>query len=149
MTWGRSKALLLAALLPGLLAGAEPGSPAGRWRTYDDRTGALHGLVEVTEEHGELRGRILKSYDPAKPNPTCDSCEGERKGKPVLGMVFLWGLTRKGDEFAGGSILDPDNGKVYRARLRLDDQGRKLRVRGFIGISLLGRTQVWIRDEGP
>ncbi len=123
----------------------DPASPVGLWKTFDDRTGALHGLVEITEEGGELRGRILKSYDPKKPNPTCDQCEGERRGLPVLGMVFLWGLTRQGEDFRGGFILDPDNGKIYKARLRLGEGGRELLVRGFIGVSLLGRTQTWIR----
>ena len=128
------------------LAGA-PTGPVGRWKTYDDKTGALHGLVEITEEQGVLKGRILKSYDPLKPNPICDLCEGERKGQPVLGMVFLWGLTREGEAFKGGFILDPDNGKVYKAKVRVDEGGHKLLVRGFIGISLLGRTQTWVRED--
>ena len=128
------------------LAGA-PTGPVGRWKTYDDKTGVLHGLVEITEEQGVLKGRILKSYDPLKPNPTCDLCEGERKGQPVLGMVFLWGLTRQGEEFKGGFILDPDNGKVYKAKVRVDEGGKKLLVRGFIGISLIGRTQTWVRED--
>jgi uncharacterized protein (DUF2147 family) len=142
--------ILRTVLLPLLVAASvlagTPG-PAGRWRTYDDKTGALHGLVEITEEQGQLKGRILKSYDPLKPNPTCDLCEGERKGQPVLGMVFLWGLTKQGDEFKGGYILDPDNGKVYKAKVRVEEGGHKLLVRGFIGISLLGRTQTWVREE--
>ncbi len=138
----------LLALITGFAALAgDPASPVGRWKTFDDRSGAVHGLVELTEAKGELQGRILKSFDPQKPNPTCDLCEGERKGKPVLGMVFLWGLAPKDGEWSGGHILDPDNGKVYKARLSLQDGGRKLKVRGFIGISLLGRTQVWAREE--
>ena len=141
----RTTLLLLACSLAALAA--DPTSPVGRWKTYDDHTGALHGLVEITEAQGQLQGRILKSYDPANPNPTCDLCEGERKGKPVLGMVFLWGLTRQGDEYKGGFILDPDNGKVYKAKLHVEDGGRKLLVRGFIGFSLLGRTQTWLREE--
>lgn len=142
-----TRSLLLALLCTLAAQAAGPASPVGRWKTYDDHTGALHGLVEITEVHGELQGRILKSYDPQKPNPTCDHCEGERKGQPVLGMVFLWGLTPQDGEYKGGYILDPDNGRVYKAKLRLDDGGRKLRVRGFIGFSILGRTQTWVRDE--
>jgi uncharacterized protein (DUF2147 family) len=139
-------ALLTLLVAAAALAGP-PAGPVGRWKTYDDKTGALHGLVEITEEQGVLKGRILMSYDPLKPNPTCDLCEGERKGQPVLGMVFLWGLTRQGEVFKGGFILDPDNGKVYKAKVQLEDGGRKLLVRGFIGISLLGRTQTWIRED--
>ena len=139
-------ALITLLVAASALAGPTAG-PVGRWRTFDDKTGALHGLVEITEEGGVLKGRILKSYDPLKPNPTCVLCEGERKGQPVLGMVFLWGLTRQGNEFKGGFILDPDNGKVYKAKIRVDEGGRKLLVRGFIGISLLGRTQTWVRED--
>ena len=145
----KSCALLLALLGPMSLPAADPASPVGRWNTYDDHTGALHGLVEITEEQGVLQGRILKSYDPKKPNPTCELCDGERKGRPVLGMVFLWGLSRRGDEYKGGQILDPDNGKIYSAKLKLGDGGRKLLVRGFIGLSLLGRTQTWVREAAP
>ena len=141
------RATMIMILLGASAMAGTPEGPLGRWKTYDDKTGALHGLVEITEEQGVLKGRILKSYDPLKPNPTCDLCEGERKGQPVLGMVFLWGLTRQGDEFKGGFILDPDNGKVYKAKVRVDEGGRKLRVRGFIGISLLGRTQTWVRED--
>ena len=137
----------LLVLLTGLTALAADPTPVGTWKTYDDHTGALHGLVAITEAGGELQGRILKSYDPAKPNPVCDHCEGERKGQPVIGMVFLWGLRKDGDTYRGGYILDPDNGKVYKAKLQLADGGRKLEVRGFIGFSLLGRTQTWVRAE--
>jgi uncharacterized protein (DUF2147 family) len=141
------RTVFIMVLLAAVAHAGTPAGPVGRWKTYDDRTGALHGLVEITEEQGVLKGRILRSYDPLKPNPTCDLCEGERKGQPTIGMVFLWGLTRQGEEFKGGFILDPDNGKIYKAKLRLDEGGRKLLVRGFIGISLLGRTQTWIRED--
>lgn len=141
------RAAMIMILLGASAMGGTPEGPLGRWKTYDDKTGALHGMVEITEEQGVLKGRILKSYDPLKPNPTCDLCEGERKGQPVLGMVFLWGLTKQGEEFKGGFILDPDNGKVYKAKVRVDEGGRKLLVRGFIGISLLGRTQTWVRED--
>jgi uncharacterized protein (DUF2147 family) len=65
----------------------------------------------------------------------------------VIGMTILWGLTKQGEEYQGGEILDPENGKTYRAKMKLEDGGKTLHVRGFIGISLLGRTQVWIREE--
>ena len=61
--------------------------------------------------------------------------------------MFLWGLTKQDEEFKGGFILDPDNGKVYKAKVRVDEGGKKLLVRGFIGISLIGRTQIWVREE--
>ena len=62
-------------------------------------------------------------------------------------MTILWGLTKQGDEYQWGEILDPENGKVYRAKMKLDGEGITLRVRGFIGFSLFGRTQIWIREE--
>jgi uncharacterized protein (DUF2147 family) len=62
-------------------------------------------------------------------------------------MTILWGLKKQGDEYQGGEILDPENGKIYRARMRLVDDGKKLDVRGFIGFSLFGRSQIWLREE--
>jgi uncharacterized protein (DUF2147 family) len=65
----------------------------------------------------------------------------------VIGMTILWGMTKQGEEYQGGEVLDPENGKIYRANMRLADGGKTLHVRGFIGISLLDRTQVWMREE--
>ena len=77
----------------------------------------------------------------------CEACSGELKDKPVQGMQILQGLKADGDWYEGGTILDPNNGKVYKAKLRVVDGGAKLEVRGFIGISLLGRTQTWLREQ--
>ncbi len=129
------------------LAAGVADSPVGVWKTIDDKTGGTRGWWELTEQNGELFGKILRTLPPEDPNPPGNKCEGERKGRPVVGMVFLWGLKRDGAEFNGGSILDPDNGKIYKARIRLEEGGRKLNVRGFIGFSLLGRSQVWIRER--
>lgn len=141
MTVGSRPLLALLALALPALAG-----PAGRWRTVDDRTGVTKGVVELREVDGELRGVVVASFRKDRPNPTCDACDGERKGQPVIGMTFLWGLKRDGEGWSGGHILDPENGKVYRAKLREMDGGRRLEVRGYLGISLLGRTQVWQRE---
>jgi uncharacterized protein (DUF2147 family) len=81
------------------------------------------------------------------PNPRCEKCEGTRHGQPVNGITILWGLQKHGDEYQGGEILDPENGQVYRVKMKLEDGGRKLQVRGFIGFSLFGRTQIWVRKE--
>ena len=89
--------------------------------------------------------KVLKSDD--GPNPVCKECDGERKNKPIEGMTILWGLSKDGDEWNGGQILDPKNGKIYKAKMSLDDGGRKLNVRGYIGFSLMGRSQVWLRQE--
>lgn len=138
----------LAAMASSALA--DPTSPVGRWRTIDDATGVAQSIVEIRPVGGTLQGRVVKILNPphGNPNPVCDRCSGERKNQPVLGMTFLWGLSRGGDSsWSGGSILDPHSGSIYRARLNLDEDGRKLQVRGYIGISLFGRTQIWLREE--
>jgi uncharacterized protein (DUF2147 family) len=139
-------AVALAFALPSL---ADSASPVGRWRTVDDATGKARSVVEIVETDGELQGRILQLIDPpgGNMNPLCKKCEGERKDQPVVGMTFLWGLKHDDGQWSGGSILDPNNGKIYRAKASLIDGGSKLEVRGFIGISLIGRTQVWLREE--
>ena len=134
-------------LLPALLLVLPAlAGPAGRWRTVDDRTGAVKGVVELREVDGELRGTVVASFRKDRPQPTCDACEGDRKGQPVIGMTILWGLRRDGEGWSGGRILDPENGKIYRAKLREVEGGRRLEVRGYLGVSLLGRTQVWLRE---
>ncbi len=124
-------------------------SPVGVWRTIDDKTGKEKSLVRISEVNGELRGTIEKLFrEPGEePNPNCDKCPGEKKNKPVIGMTILTGLKRDGQEYAGGEILDPANGKTYKCKMWTTDGGKKLNVRGFIGVSVLGRTQVWVREE--
>ena len=88
--------------------------------------------------------------EPGKPaHPVCDKCEGALKNKPIEGMIFLWGLQRDDDEWSGGKIVDPANGKIYRCYVKVVDHGRRLKVRGFIGMALFGRTQYWeqVPDE--
>jgi uncharacterized protein (DUF2147 family) len=124
-------------------------SPVGLWRTIDDKTGKEKSLVRIVEANGELRATIEKLFrEPhEEPNPNCDKCPGERKNKPVLGMMIMTGLKKSGSEYDGGEILDPANGKTYRVKMWTAEGGKKLNVRGFIGVSLLGRTQVWVREE--
>jgi uncharacterized protein (DUF2147 family) len=124
-------------------------SPIGLWKTIDDKTGQPRGLVRIREVNGQYEGKVEKTFP--KPgeetNPKCEKCDGLRRNQPVIGMTILWGLTKQGDEYQGGEILDPEDGKVYRARMRFLDGGKKLDVRGFIGFSLFGRSQIWIREE--
>jgi uncharacterized protein (DUF2147 family) len=123
-------------------------SPAGLWKTIDDSTGQPSGLVRIREVNGQYEGKVEKIFPKPgeEPNPKCEKCEGSRRNQPVIGMTILWGLTKQGDEYQGGEILDPENGKVYRARMRFLESGKKLDVRGFIGFSLIGRSQIWIRE---
>ena len=147
----RSRALAVAALAGSLLigtgAGAQEASPTGLWKTIDDETGQPKALVRIVDESGVLSGTIEKLYKPSRPNPTCDECTDERKGQPIEGMKILTGLKPAGDAWQDGEILDPNNGKVYRAKAHLAEGGRQLEVRGFVGIALFGRTQTWVRER--
>ena len=145
----RIRILLLIALglISTLAAAAE--NPVGLWRTIDDKSGKEKSLVRVTESNGQLQLTIEKIFrEPGEePNPLCDKCPGEKKNKPVIGMQIGNGLKKDGDVWSGGEILDPQNGKTYKCKVWLEDKGKKLNVRGFIGVSVLGRTQVWVREE--
>ncbi len=144
------KSMTFFGLLFGALLNAQASeSPVGVWRTIDDKTGKEKSLVRIVEANGELRATIEKLFrEPhEEPNPNCDKCPGERKNKPVLGMMIMTGLKKSGSEYDGGEILDPANGKTYRVKMWTAEGGKKLNVRGFIGVSLLGRTQVWLREE--
>jgi uncharacterized protein (DUF2147 family) len=124
---------------------AQSSTPEGLWRTFDDKTGRERGLVRIREEQGEFVGTIIGTVDPAEAAQTCDRCEGARQGKPIIGLTVLTQLRWDGDIWDGGRILEPETGSVYRCSMRLADGGRKLIVRGYLGISLLGRTQTWLR----
>lgn len=124
-------------------------SPVGLWRTIDDETKTEKSLVRITESGGVLTGKVEKISDPAKANANCTPCTDERKDKPVLGMTILRGVKPSSDAgtWEGGDILDPNNGKIYKVRLKPIDGGKQMEVRGFVGVALLGRTQTWVRVE--
>ena len=136
--------LLLLLVLP--LSVLAQSSPVGKWRTLDDKTGKPKSIVQIDQRtDGTLSGRVLEVLQSDKgPNPVCDDCTGSRHNQPVRGMEILWGVKPHGDVWEDGKILDPKNGKVYSVKLR-PIKGGKMEVRGFLGISLLGRTQTWIR----
>lgn len=116
----------------------------GKWKTIDDETGEAKSIVEIYEQNGKIYGKIVEILNPAKKNAKCDKCKGADKGKPLLGLVIIKGLTKDGDEWTDGDILDPTKGKLYSCTIELDGKD-KLDVRGYMGISLLGRTQTWHR----
>lgn len=123
-------------------------TPAGTWHTIDDATGKPRGVIEISEKDGVYSGKLVKSLVPDEgPPKVCDKCTDSRKDKPIIGMTLLTGLHKTGDnEWTGGEILDPESGKLYKCKMSLGDDGKKLNVRGFIGISLIGRTQTWLRQ---
>jgi|SRR6266850_279811 len=132
--------------LAALDAVAQPATPGGLWQTVNER-GEREALVRITEVAGELRGSVVQVFSPPAPsaNPLCEACSGELRNKPILGMEILRGLRWDGEQYSGGEILDPDEGRVYRCSLRLLEGGERLEVRGYVGISLFGRSQVWLR----
>lgn len=137
---------LAAVMLCAISAGvrAQP-SPVGLWRTFDDRTGRERAAVLIQSQGDVLTGRVVSVLDPAERARVCEQCPGERRGKPILGLTIITGMRRDGDHWDGGQILDPQTGSVYRCTMRLADGGRRLIVRGFVGISLFGRSQTWLR----
>lgn len=137
--------LLFPAISPAAFA---QDSPLGSWATVDDKTGQPHSVIEIyAARDGKLAGRVSEILQSGNgPNPVCDQCTGDRKDKPIKGMVILWGMRKKGNAWQDGKILDPATGKVYSATVEPIDGGSKLEVRSFMGFSLLGRTQTWVRQ---
>ena len=120
-------------------------TPVGLWKTIDDNTGQEKSLVRISESAGLVSGRIEKLLHPSGPNPLCEKCRDDRHGKPMVGLPIIAGVTRNGDVWEGGKILDPGNGKLYTVRLKPLDGGKRLEVRGYIGPFF--RTQIWTRVE--
>lgn len=121
-------------------------SPVGVWQNIDDETGKPKAHIQIYEVNGVLYGKILKLINPDEPNPKCTKCPGNFKDQPVEGLQIMWGLKKEGNEYTGGQILDPKKGNIYKCKIELVDNN-KLKVRGFIGVSLLGRTQYWYRIQ--
>jgi len=143
------KILILIIVVLPLLLTAENISPIGKWKTIDDESGEPKSIILIWEESGLLYGKIefLFLEEDEDPDPVCDKCTDENKDQPILGMVIMKDFKQSGSKWKGGTILDPDNGKIYKCNIELIDNGNKLKVRGFIGISLLGRTQYWEKFE--
>lgn len=143
------KFLALALLAAAGMAYAQS-TPAGLWKTIDDKTKSERALVRVTESGGVFVGRIEKLLAPdAKPDAKCDKCEDDRKDKPMVGLEIIRGVKKSDSDnlWDGGTIVDSSDGKVYKVRMQTADGGKKLEVRGYMGMPMLGRTQVWIRVE--
>jgi uncharacterized protein (DUF2147 family) len=137
------KQLLLVLILFTASASFAQKSVIGRWKTIDDETGKAVSIVEIFESHGKIYGKVVDVLIPKDRHKTCTKCEGDDKNKPVLGLLVIKGLTRDGADY-NGKILDPKHGKIYKCVVSLEEKDR-LKVRGYIGISLLGRTQYWYR----
>jgi len=141
------KKLLVLALLATAGAAFAQATPVGLWKTVDDDTKQERSLVRISDNGGVLSGKIEKITDPARAAAKCDKCEGAKKDQPIVGMTIIEGIKKHADEpyWDGGTVLDPENGKTYKARLTPKDGGKTLEMRGFIGVFY--RNQTWIRVE--
>ena len=143
----RNFALALAAFVLHGAALAQA-TPVGLWKTIDDETKTEKSLVRISDAGGALSGKIEKLLDPKKADEVCDKCTDERKGKPIAGLTIIRNAKLSGDDatvWTGGEILDPNNGKTYKLRLKPLDGGKVLEVRGYMGPFY--RNQTWIRVE--
>ncbi|WP_372744592.1 DUF2147 domain-containing protein [Lutibacter sp.] len=116
----------------------------GKWKTIDDETGKEKSIVEIYNVNGKAYAKVLQVLEKGKEDKVCDLCTGANKNKPVKGMVIINGLSKDGDEWNDAKILDPKNGKEYKCYIALETNN-KLKVRGYIGFALIGRTQYWTR----
>ncbi|MEM8999320.1 MAG: DUF2147 domain-containing protein [Bacteroidota bacterium] len=117
----------------------------GKWKTIDDRSGIVKGVVEVYEEKGLMQGRIVKILQKGKEEAICRKCKGDQKGKPILGMKIIHDF-KKSDkgEYKGTKLFDPEQGMTFRGKIWLDPENPdKLMVRGYL--AFLYRTQTWHR----
>lgn len=121
-------------------------SVVGYWATVDDQTGKVRSIIHIYENNGVIYGRIEKIFKQPGDTGICSSCPGQFRNRPILGLTIIWGLEKTGPNvWSGGEILDPKSGKIYRLMLTLDDGGKVLLARGYVGFSLFGRTQNWYR----
>jgi uncharacterized protein (DUF2147 family) len=143
------KKLLTLGLFLAASAAFAQATPTGLWKTVDDKTGKERSLIRITEAGGVYTGRIDKRLDPdAKPTDVCDKCTDDRKDKPMQGLTLIRNVKQSADDrevFDSGDITDPENGKIYKVRLKPLEGGKKLEVRGYIGPFY--RNQTWIRVE--
>jgi uncharacterized protein (DUF2147 family) len=125
---------------------AEP-TAAGLWEQVDENSGKAESWFKISERGGVYEGNVVKIF--SKPgedeNWVCNKCEGAEKGAPVLGLTLIKAMQRNGLSYEHGTIMDPRDGSVYRALMKLSPDGQKLEVRGYLGISLFGRSQTWNR----
>lgn len=123
----------------------------GMWQSIDDKTGAPKALVEIRKEaNGTYAGKIVKITPRAgyTPKETCVDCPAPYTNKPILGLDVMTGLKQgEGLNYVNGRILDPNSGKVYSMKAKLSSNGKRLHLRGYVGVSALGRNQIWIRAE--
>lgn len=115
----------------------------GVWKTIDDKTGDPKSHVEIYKKGNKYFGKVVKLL-PAATTDVCIDCPGERNGKHLYDIDIVWDMKDYKDYWSYGRIVDPGDGSVYKCNISMDGKD-KLKVRGYMGISLLGRTQTWYR----
>jgi uncharacterized protein (DUF2147 family) len=129
-------------------SGGEP-SAVGLWEQVDEKSGQAESWFRITEKGGIYYGQIVKTFPKPGEEPPekwlCTKCEGAERNQPVMSLQLIKGMQRDGLKYENGTIMDPRDGAVYRARMELSPDGQKLEVRGYLGISLFGRSQIWNR----
>ena len=117
-----------------------------QWQTIDDKTGEKKAVMQLTESGGKVTGKILKVLDKEKADALCTKCPGSLKNKPVEGLQILTGLKAEGsNQWSDGKLVDPESGKTYSGKLTLSDNGQTLKLRGYVGSPVFGRSQTWQR----
>jgi uncharacterized protein (DUF2147 family) len=134
------KILLIFVFLISIIGHAQ--SIIGKWKTIDDETGKERSIVEIYESEGKIYAKIVKLLIKGEENKICENCKGANKNKPLKGLIIIDGLKKDGNEWNGAKILDPKTGSEYKCYITLETPN-KLKVRGYLGFALLGRTQYW------
>jgi uncharacterized protein (DUF2147 family) len=141
-------ATIASLLVSALGASAEP-TAAGLWEQVDEKTGNSESWFNIIEKDGVYTGTVVKMFqkpgDPPPESLRCTKCEGAEKNAPVLGLALIKGMKRNGLKYEGGTIMDPRDGTVYRALMNVSPDGKLLEVRGYLGIAIVGRSQMWNR----
>ena len=118
----------------------------GKWKTIDDGDGTAKSIVNIYQDsNGKFYGKIEKLFK--DPDKLCTECKDANKNKPIMGMIVINDMVEKNGSLTGGTILDPNNGKVYKCNISFDTKNNNLKVRGSLDKGgLLGRSQVWVKD---
>ena len=132
--------LLLITSICTLLSGQ---TIVGQWETFDDKTNEKKSVIEIYESEGLYFAKVIEAFT-GDINAICEECKGSNKGKTIAELLIIEDLKKDGNKYNGGTILDPESGETYKCKLELESDN-KLKVRGFLGFSLFGRTQYWFK----
>jgi uncharacterized protein (DUF2147 family) len=141
-------AVIFAVSASGIAVAQPEPSAAGLWEQVDEVSGKPESWFRIVDKNGVYEGVLVKGFPKPGEDPAewvCSKCEGPEKNAPVVGLALIKGMKRTGSSYEGGTIMDPRDGSIYRALMELSPDGQKLTVRGYLGIALFGRSQVWKR----